>query len=130
MSVVGPRSLIATFAAAAGALALATTAAAAGVVGVSPAEVSYDAKPGDAIAITTTVTTPELPPTPDVVLLVDRTGSMGSAIDNVKENLASVIAAVRASQPDAQFAVAEYCDFGDPAPAFTSSRTSPETKPP
>ncbi len=118
MSVVGPRSLIATFAAAGGALALATTAAAAGVVGVSPAEVSYDARPGDAIAITATVTTPELPPTPDVVLLVDRTGSMGSAIDNVKENMAGVIAAVRASQPDAQFAVAEYCDFGDPAPAF------------
>ena len=87
-------------------------------MGVSPAEVSYDANPGDAIAITTTVTTPELPPTPDVVLLVDRTGSMGGAIDNVKANMAGVIAAVRASQPDAQFAVAQYCDFGDPAPAF------------
>ena len=118
MSVLGPRRGIATFAAAAGALALATTAAAAGVVGVSPAEVSYDAAPGDVIAITTTVTTPELPPTPDVVLLVDRTGSMGNAIDNVKANMSDVIAAVRASQPDAQFAVTQYCDFGDPEPAF------------
>ena len=53
-----------------------------------------------------------------MVLLVDRTGSMGGAIENVKANMAGVIAAVRASQPDAQFAVAQYCDFGDPAPAF------------
>jgi von Willebrand factor type A domain len=118
VSVLGPRRCVAAFAAAAGALALATTAAAAGVVGVSPAEVSYDANPGDDIAITTTVTTPEVPTRPDVVLLVDRTGSMGTAIDNVKANMAGVIATVRASQPDARFAVAQYCDFGDPEPAF------------
>jgi hypothetical protein len=119
LSAIASRGFIATIATAAGALALATTATAAGVVGVSPAELSYDARPGDAIAITTTVTTPEVPTTPDVVLLVDRTGSMGSAIDNVKANMADVIATVRASQPDARFAVAEYCDFGDPEPAFT-----------
>jgi von Willebrand factor type A domain len=119
VSVLGPRRLTATFAAAAGALALTTTAAAAGVVGVSPAEVSYDAEPGDVLALTTTVTTPEVPTKPDVVLLVDRTGSMGNAIDNVKANMAGVISTVRASQPDARFAVAEYCDFGDPEPAFT-----------
>lgn len=119
MSVIAARRFIATIAAATWALALATSATAAGVVGVSPSEVSYDTEPGDAIAITSTVTTPELPPTPDVVLLVDRTGSMGSAIDNVKANMAAVIAAVRESQPDARFAVAEYCDFGDLEPAFT-----------
>ena len=118
LSVLAPSRVIAAFTATAGALALAATATAAGVVGVSPAEVSYDARPGDDIAVTTTVTTPELPPTPDVVLVVDRTGSMGGAIDNVKANMADVIAEVRASQPDARFAVAQYCDFGDPDPAF------------
>jgi hypothetical protein len=110
------RRCTATFVAATGALVLATTAAAAGVVG--PAELSYAARPGDTIAITTTVTTPELPPTPDVVLLVDRTGSMGGAIDNVRANMARVISAVRASQPDARFAVVQYCDFGEADPAF------------
>ncbi len=110
MSVLGLRRCVATVAATAVGLAIATTATAAGVVGVDPAEVSYDARPGDSIAVTTTVTTPELPPTPDVVLLVDRTGSMGNAIDNVKANIAEVIATVKASQPDAQFAVAQYCD--------------------
>ena len=88
MSVLGPRRSSRPSPPPPAALALATTATAAGVVGVNPAEVSYDARPGDSIAVTTTVTTPELPPTPDVVLLVDRTGSMGNAIDNVKANIA------------------------------------------
>jgi len=100
-----------------GMLAISATAAIA--IGVDSAEVSYDANPGDVIRITKTVTTPEIPPKPDVVLLVDRTGSMGGAITNVKRNMAGVIASVKASQPDARFAVAQYCDFGDPAPAFT-----------
>jgi hypothetical protein len=65
-----------------------------------------------------TVTMPQLPPKPDVVLLVDRTGSMGGAIDKVKANIADVITTVEASQPDARFAVAQHCVFGDPAPAF------------
>jgi hypothetical protein len=118
VSVLGPRRFVTSITAAAAVIALAV-ASAAGSVGVSPAELSYDARPGDDLAITSTVTTPEVPTTPDVVLLVDRTGSMGGAIDNVKAHMAEVIAAVRASQPDARFAVAEYCDFGDPEPAFT-----------
>ncbi len=118
MSALRPRRWIAALVTATGTLVVAASAATAGVVGVSPAEVSLAAKPGDTLAITTTVTTPEVPPRPDVVLLVDRTGSMGDAIDNVKANMAGVIAAVRESQPDARFAVAQYCDFGDPEPAF------------
>jgi len=118
LSLLGPRRRLAVLAAATGTLAVATTAGAAGVLGTSPAEVSFDARPGQVIPLTTTVTTPEVPPTPDVVLLADRTGSMGTAIDNVKTHMAEVIATVRASQPDARFAVAQYCDFGDPAPAF------------
>jgi len=100
-------------------LATSTPATADAPFGVNPGELSYDANPGDVIALTTTVTTPELPPKPDVVLLVDRTGSMGGAINNVKANMAGVIDVVKASQPDARFAVAQYCDFGDTAPAFS-----------
>jgi hypothetical protein len=118
VSVLGLRRCAAVLVAAAGVLATATTASAAAAVGVSPGEVSYDANPGDVIATSATLTTPQLPPKPDVVLLVDRTGSMGGAIDNVKAHMADVIATVEASQPDARFAVAQYCDFGDPAPAF------------
>lgn len=81
--------------------------------GVSPAEVNEQADPGAVIHITKTVHTPEVPPKPDVVLLVDHTGSMGPAINDVKAQMNSVINAVKASQPNAQFAVAQYCDTGD-----------------
>jgi hypothetical protein len=53
-----------------------------------------------------------------VVLLVDTTGSMGSAIANVRTNLHAVITSVRASQATAQFAVASYRDEGDGGELF------------
>ena len=52
------------------------------------------------------------------MLLVDKTGSMGGELANVKANVSSIVSQVQGIQPDAQFAVAAYCDFGDPAPAF------------
>lgn len=109
------RACAALITAAAAVLACAGPAVA---VGVSPAEISQKAAPGDVIRVSQAVTTPRVPPKPDVVLLVDRTGSMGSAISNVKANMARVVASVKAAQPDAQFAIAEYCDFGDRLPAF------------
>ena len=81
--------------------------------GVSPASVSDDADPGETIHVVKTITTPEIPPKPDIVLLVDHTGSMGDAIDSVKAEMANIIATVTAAQPDAQFAVAQYCDVGE-----------------
>ena len=65
------------------------------------------------------VHTPVIPPKPDVVLLVDTTGSMGGAISNVKANLHTVVTNVKSSQPTAQFAVASYRDEGDGAELFT-----------
>lgn len=96
---------------------LATAAqASAGAVGVDPPTHVQSADPGEVIHLTKTVSTPEIPPMPDIVLLVDRTGSMGGAIDNVKANMANVVSTVQVAQPEAQFAVASYCDFGEPNP--------------
>ena len=86
--------------------------------GVEPAVVSEAADPGTAVVVQKTVHTPAIPPKPDVVLLVDTTGSMGSAIANVRTNLHAVITSVRASQPTAQFAVASYRDEGDDGELF------------
>ncbi|MDP3893582.1 vWA domain-containing protein, partial [Nocardioides sp.] len=85
--------------------------------GVTP-NVDQAADPGEVINLTKTVATPPIPPKPDIVLLVDKTGSMGGELTNVKANFSSIVSQVQAVQPDAQFAVAAYCDFGDPAPAF------------
>ena len=100
---------------------LAATAASAGAIGVDPASHSQSADPGDVINLTKTVSTPEIPPRPDIVLLADRTASMGGAIGNVKANMAGIVSAVTAAQPDAQFAVASYCDFGEPNPFLLHS---------
>lgn len=78
--------------------------------GVDPASVTKSLDPGASVTVTKTVTTPELPPKPDIVLVVDRTGSMGPAIANVKAEMGSLIDAIQAAQPDAEFAVVTYCD--------------------
>lgn len=85
--------------------------------GVTP-DVDQAADPGEVIEVTKTVATPPIPPKPDIVLLVDKTGSMGGELANVKANFSSIVSQVQAVQPDAQFAVAAYCDFGEPVPAF------------
>lgn len=118
-------------------LAAVTTAAvgaapAAFAQGVSPATVSEALDPGATIHVTKTVTTPVVPPKPDVVLLVDTTGSMGPAIANVQSEMGSIITAVQAAQPDAQFAVTQYRDEDDVftfdvASALTSDATAATT---
>jgi hypothetical protein len=104
------------------AISLATFLATAGsalAAGVSP-NVDQAADPGSVIHVTKTVSTPPIPPKPDIVLVVDKTGSMGGELANVKANFDSIISQVQAVQPQAQFAVAAYCDFGDStgAPAY------------
>ncbi|MFI7599076.1 vWA domain-containing protein [Actinoplanes sp. NPDC049681] len=86
--------------------------------GVEPASVTQSLDPGASLVLTKTVHTPAIPPKPDVVLLVDTTGSMGGAIANVRDNLHAVVTNVRASQPSAQFAVASYRDEDDGAELF------------
>jgi hypothetical protein len=102
-----------------GALSILATGALVGVpavafgAGVSPA--TYDAAldPGQTVHVTKTVSTPEIPPKPDIVLVVDETGSMGPAIANVKSEMSSIVSSVQAAQPQAQFAITSYQDVGD-----------------
>lgn len=86
--------------------------------GVSPASVDDAADPGDTLNVVKTITTPEIPPKPDIVLVVDSTGSMGDAIANVKAEMASIISTVQGAQPTAEFAVVSYRDEGDGAELF------------
>lgn len=106
--------------AAAGAL-VATPALAMGA-GVSPATYDASVNPGDTVHVTKTVSTPEIPPKPDIVLVVDETGSMGPAIANVKSEMGSIVSTVQGAQPQAQFAIAAYKDG---ATGRSSSRWRP-----
>jgi hypothetical protein len=79
--------------------------------GVSPASVNKDVDPGSSFEVDKVVTTAEIPPTPDVVFLVDVTGSMAGAINNIKTNLDSIISTITAAQPSALFAVTSFGDY-------------------
>jgi hypothetical protein len=96
--------------AAAAAMATAFGSPAAATPGVDPSSVERSANPATSFTVAKTVHTPTIPPNPDVVLLVDTTGSMGGAIANVQANLHTVVTNVKAAQPTAQFAVASYKD--------------------
>lgn len=108
-------SALAVFVAAAS-LVIPTGIAAAAVPGVDPSNVELTLSPGESAHVTKTVTTSEIPPKPDLVLLADTTGSMGGAIANVKANANAITGDILAAQPTAQFGVAEYKDFGDVFP--------------
>jgi hypothetical protein len=70
-----------------------------------------DASPGGSMTVKKTLTTPAIPPKPDVVFLADTTGSMDAEISNVKTNVATIMNNVKTAQPDAQFGAASYKDF-------------------
>ena len=88
------------------------------VVGVVPSTVSDSAAPGATINVAKTVHTPVIPPTPDIVLLADTTGSMGPAISDVQADLTDIVGDITLAQPNAQFAVAQYKDFACAIDAF------------
>lgn len=93
-------------------------AAAAGPPGVTPATVFLDLDRGGSATTLKTVTTPAILPKPDVVFVVDTTGSMGAAIQAVIERSTTILDTIAGDQQIARFAVVGYQDFSssrDPA---------------
>ncbi|MFI5561625.1 VWA domain-containing protein [Amycolatopsis japonica] len=83
---------------------------------VDPATVDVPVGRGGSARIDKTVQTDRIRSLPDVVLLMDQTGSMGGVIDGVKTNLGTVIDSVREREKEANFAVVAFGDAKDPAP--------------
>ncbi len=100
----------------AGAMLVAGAGTASAAPGVTPADVTLNLSPGESTTIAKTVSTPAIPPKPDITFLIDTTGSMGGVISNVRTNANTILSNVASAQPDAQFAVAEYKDAGDATP--------------
>ncbi|MEE1740163.1 HYR domain-containing protein [Streptomyces sp. BE147] len=80
---------------------------------VTPASLHEALDPGGSTGVDKRVRTPPIPPMPDVVLLVDGTGSMAVPIGDVQKGLKEITAAIREQQPDSRFAVATYGDEKD-----------------
>ena len=82
------------------------------IIGVVPASVDVSLDPGESEEVDKTVHTPEIPPTPDVFLLIDTTGSMQDDIDTVKDKIGEIIAGVSAGGlTDPAFGVGIYEDY-------------------
>lgn len=82
--------------------------------------VDRPALPGGTFSIEQSVETPAIPPRPDIVFLVDDTGSMSypgeggdSVIGQLKARLPEVIGRVRQVQPQAWFGLATFSGRGD-----------------
>ncbi|WP_326701697.1 HYR domain-containing protein [Streptomyces sp. NBC_01754] len=77
---------------------------------VTPAVLEETLDPGGSTGVDKAVLTPAIPPEPDVVLLVDGTGSMSDPIESVQLNLPGITRKVLDEQPESRFAVATFGD--------------------
>lgn len=84
-----------------------------GLASVSPDMVEIMLHPGETHEVTKEVTTPALPPTVDVCLLEDETGSFADDIDNLQAGTTAedIYNTVVDGTDDAQFAVAGFRDY-------------------
>jgi uncharacterized protein YegL len=88
-------------------------------VSVTPVNVNLTLPEGGSTTVNKTVGTPPIPPNPDIVFLVDTTGSMTDPISDVQSNIAMILSTVKTAQPTSQFAVVSYKDETDGAEVFT-----------
>jgi hypothetical protein len=89
--------------------------------GIDPNTVERLIFPGESSVVGKAVTTPAIPPTPDIYFLADTTGSMGSAIANVKANAAAVLADIASQTTDPLFGAGDYKDFPYDSYAFLNA---------
>jgi hypothetical protein len=99
----------------------ATVSMAAADPGITPDTVERLIYPGESAVVDKTVTTPEIPPKPDIYFLADTTGSMEGAIANVQANAAAILAAVGGVTTDPQFGAGDYKDFPSDPYAFNNA---------
>lgn len=93
--------------------------------GISPSSVEALIFPGESADINKTVTTPEIPPKPDIYFLADSTGSMGPAIANVQANAGAVLGTIAIQTNDPRFGAGDYKDFPFDGYAFNNGASIP-----
>lgn len=80
---------------------------------ITPGPVDRPLAPGGSTTVEQTVKTPVIPPTPDIVFVVDTTGSMDGVIAAIRQNIDVIVGRIHDSQPTAQFALVGYRGRGD-----------------
>ncbi|MEV0679692.1 hypothetical protein AB0I60_24515 [Actinosynnema sp. NPDC050436] len=80
---------------------------------VAPRSVGGSTPVGGAFTTSATLRTPAVPRLPEIMFLVDTTGSMGEALAAFKLQIPKVMAEITAKDPGARFGVASYKDTPD-----------------
>lgn len=91
-------------------------------VPTTPLSIGRTVRAGSSTSVEEVISTPVIPPTPDIVLMIDATASMGPAIQNVKDQLHTIVSQVKDAQPFANFAVVTYKDGTACDPEFFAVR--------
>src|SRR5215210_401145 len=86
----------------------------------NPSAVSLTLAPGASWKTSQTLHLDSLPPKAEIVLAVDTTSSMGTAIANAKADAIKIVNRVKSSIPGARFAIVDFKDYplnpyGDPS---------------
>lgn len=79
--------------------------------GVTPFTVGASAEEG--FTTTATLRTPGVPTRPEILFLLDTTGSMGRAVERLRTDLGEVMARIERDEPRARFGLATYQDHAD-----------------
>ena len=87
---------------------------------VVPPEVTEEVQPGDSWTVDKFVTTPVIPPLPDIYFVSDTTFSMSGTIEVVAANAEAIMSDISSLDPTAQFGVGNYKDFPYDAYAFNN----------
>jgi len=77
----------------------------------TPSSLSLTLSPGASWKTSQTLHLDSLPPKADIVLAVDTTGSMGTAIADAKADAIKIVNRVKSSIPGARFAVVDFKDY-------------------
>jgi hypothetical protein len=80
----------------------------------NPTSISVVLAPGASWKTSQALHLDSLPPKADIVVAVDTTGSMGTAIANAKADATNIVNRVKASIPGARFAVVDFKDYPIP----------------
>ncbi|MBB5959286.1 WD40 repeat protein [Saccharothrix tamanrassetensis] len=80
---------------------------------VTPRSVGASTPLGGSFTTSATLRTPAVPRLPEIMFLLDTTGSMGTALANFKLQIPEVMKAITARDPGARFGLASYKDTPD-----------------
>ncbi len=84
-----------------------------GSASLSPSTATFTLRPGTGATETKTVNIPATPPSADVEIAIDTTGSMAGGIADAKSEANAIVTGVQASVANTAFAAVQFKDSGD-----------------